>query len=101
MSNFTAAMLGAFVGSFIPTFLLSRLLFWCVKTWDGGTRKIFVVHGVSLVVSALIGVVAISENPYAPLFYAVAQLIWLGVDLFRQRKRDQSSMSTVRGAQHI
>ncbi|MGA8616429.1 MAG: hypothetical protein WB760_32990 [Xanthobacteraceae bacterium] len=39
-----------------------------------------------------------TENPKA--VQAVAHG-WMGVDLLRQRKRDQSSTSTVRGAQHI
>jgi hypothetical protein len=101
-------MVGGFIGALILTFVLSRLLFWVAKKWDGGTRKVFLVHAVSLTACVLF---AIWDTfymgglrdifPIKCVSYAVAQLIWMGVDLFRQRKRDQSSAPAVRGAQHI
>jgi hypothetical protein len=51
-----AFMVGGFIGAFIPTFLLSRLLLWLLKKWDGGTRKIILVHAVSLTACILFAI---------------------------------------------
>jgi hypothetical protein len=96
-----AYLVGGFIGALILTFVLSRLLFWITKKWDGGTRKIFFVHAVSFTACVLYAtwdtfyMGGLREAfPFGCVFYAVAQLIWMGVDLFRQRKREQSNMPT-------
>lgn len=88
--------LGFFVGALIATYLVSRLLSWFMKSWDGGTRKVVVVHAMSLVVCGLIGGMSFAEDgafagAYAISVYAVPQLIWMLNDLPRQRKRAQVS----------
>lgn len=37
----SAAML---LGALVPTFLLSRLLLWITKRWNGGVPRLLLVH---------------------------------------------------------
>jgi len=39
------AELGAFVGGLIPTLLISRLLLWLFRSWDGGATRLLVDVG--------------------------------------------------------
>lgn len=94
MSEGSAAML---LGALVPTFLLSRLLLWITKRWNGGVPRLLLVH-------VICGALAVVASAYgypdsgAPdwsrsLVYIVAQLIWLVVDLVRGR-RHQSRLRT-------
>ena len=79
-----------FLGSLIPTFLLSRLFLWLMKTWDGGVRRLLLVHACSLLVAALLGGMGMADGgafagAAAAAVYAPGQLIWLLVDLWRTR----------------
>lgn len=87
-----AATVGQFVGALIATYFLSRLLFWFVKSWDGGARKIVLVHAMSLIVCGLLGGMGFAADgafagAYAISIYAVPQFIWMVIDLLRQRKQ--------------
>jgi hypothetical protein len=83
--------LGFFVGAFVATFLVSRLLLWLVKSWDGGTRKVIVVHALSLVVCVLLALVGGageggSSSAIYAMGYAAPQLLWMLMDLRNQRR---------------
>ncbi|TPI40943.1 hypothetical protein FJW07_06665 [Mesorhizobium sp. B3-1-9] len=87
----SAAML---LGALVPTFLLSRLLLWITKRWNGGVPRLLVVHvicGALAVVAAAYGYSHTGAPDWSrsPL-YVVAQLIWLIVDFLRGRRRRQS-----------
>ena len=64
------------IGGLIPTFLLSRLFLWLVKTWNGGIQKLFVVHGVSLGAATLIGGMGMADSgAFAPAQALAAYVI--------------------------
>jgi hypothetical protein len=87
----SAAML---LGALVPTFLLSRLLLWITKRWNGGVSGLLLVH-------VICGALAVFASAYgyshgAPdwshsLVYVVAQLIWLVVDFVRGRRQSQTA----------
>lgn len=88
------ADVGKFIGALLATYLLSRLLFWFVKGWDGGARKVITVHVMSLTVCGLLGGMGFARDGafagvYAISVYAVPQFIWMAIDLVRLRKQNQ------------
>jgi hypothetical protein len=96
------ATIGAFIGALVATYLFSRLLFWFVKGWDGGSRKVILVHAMSLIVCGLLGGMGFAADgafagAYAISVYAVPQFAWMVVDLLRLRKSNQSGVLTIRG----
>jgi|SRR5271155_3203028 len=96
------ADIGKFIGALLATYLLSRLLFWLVKSWDGGTRKVVLVHAMSLTICGLLGGMSFAADgafagAYALTVYAVPQFIWMAIDLLRLRKQSQITVPTVRG----
>jgi hypothetical protein len=90
------ATVGAFVGALVATYLLSRLLFWFLKSWDGGARRTIFVHAMSLIICILLGGIGFAINGafagvYALEIYAVPQFIWLVVDLVRGKLRHKDT----------
>jgi hypothetical protein len=89
----TAAWFAMTLGALIPTFLISRLYLWIMKSWDGGTRRLLVVHGGALLTGTLIGGMGFADGgAFAPLkallSYALPQGLWFWFDYARlQRKR--------------
>lgn len=89
-------LLGQFVGALVPTFLLSRLLLWVTKKWDGGLGRYFAVHLGSLLIAALIGGMGRADGgAFAPIeaagVYAIPQVIWLVVDLVQFNARSRAA----------
>jgi hypothetical protein len=79
------------VGALVPTLLLSRLLLWITRTWDGGVSRLLLVHGVSLLICVLLGGLGLADGgAFAPGLataqYALPQILWLAVDLVRHRR---------------
>ncbi|TPK96410.1 hypothetical protein FJ934_09710 [Mesorhizobium sp. B2-4-12] len=85
------------LGALVPTFLLSRLLLWITKRWNGGVARLLLVHvicGALAIIAAAYGY----SNTGAPDWsrgpvYIVAQLIWLVVDFVRDRRRQSQPAS--------
>lgn len=86
-----------FIGSLLPTFLISRLFLWLLKGWDGGYKKIIFSHIISILCTTLIaGAGGADGGAFAPVLaftqYAPAQLILLFVDMimrYKALKRDK------------
>ncbi|RWI42825.1 MAG: hypothetical protein EOR88_26510 [Mesorhizobium sp.] len=90
----SAAML---LGALVPTFLLSRLLLWVTKSWNGGVLRLLLVHiicGALAVVASAYGYSANGAPDWShSSVYMVAQLIWLIVDFVRGRRRQSQPAS--------
>lgn len=90
-----AGLVGQLIGGLLATFLLSRLLLWATRTWAGGVTRYLVAHSLSLALAALIGGMGMANGgAFAPMaaaaIYAIPQLFWLAVDLWRfQDKRSR------------
>jgi|GEM_PF-998254 len=90
----SAAML---LGALVPTFLLSRLLLWITKRWNGGVARLLLVHVICGALAVLAAAYGYSHTG-APdwsrsLVYIVAQLIWLIIDFVRGRRRQSQPAS--------
>ena len=88
---------GMFVGSLLPTLLVSRILLLILKKWDGGWKKLVFAHVISLLLSGLLAGMGMADGgAFVPIkaigIYALPQAIWLGMDLFLL-KRKQSKLS--------
>lgn len=86
------------IGGLIPTYLISRLFLWLMKTWSGGSQKLFVAHGMSLVSVTLIGGIGMADGgAFAPiqalLTYFIPQAVCLIVDIVRNKKKVSPSES--------
>jgi hypothetical protein len=78
--------LAFFVGGLVPTFLISRLLLWALDRYvDGGARLALMANSGSLAIAGIIVWVTDSLSDF--WLDAVAQALWLAIDLFRYRKR--------------
>ena len=79
------------LGGLLPTFLISRLLLWFMKTWDGGTRRLVCAHGFSFLFVILIGGLGMANGGNfagleAAISFSIPQAFWFGVDFLRHRK---------------
>ncbi|RWE02052.1 MAG: hypothetical protein E5V92_21480 [Mesorhizobium sp.] len=88
----SAAML---LGALVPTFLLSRLLLWITKRWNGGVLRLLLVHIICGALAVVASAYGYSHNgapdwSHSPV-YVVAQLIWLVVDFVRGRRQSQTA----------
>ena len=80
--------IGLVIGTAIMTFLISRLLLWVMRSWDGAVTKLVTVHVLSLVIAAFIGGMTMADadefaGVRAAVIYAPAQMFWLLVDVIR------------------
>ncbi|WP_421917385.1 hypothetical protein [Mesorhizobium sp.] len=86
-AGFAAMLLGALV----PTFLLSRLLFWASRRWNGGVLRLVLLHLISGVLACIASAYGNADagapdwSSIAP--YIGAQLIWFVVDIVRGRRQ--------------
>jgi heme A synthase len=76
------------LGALLPTFILSRIVFWILFKRDGGLRKLVFVHVVCLLLAALLaGMGMANGGAFVPLIalelYALPQGVWFGIDYFR------------------
>jgi len=83
--------LGQIVGGLVPTFLVSRLLLWLMRSWQGGVQRIALAHAVSLLLAALIGGMGMADGgSFAPLeaalAYSVPQGVWCLFDFVRHAR---------------
>lgn len=72
------------IGALIPTILLSRLMLWLMRSWDGGYLRILLAHLFSLLVATSIMTMTTGSSLEAFSTYAPAQAVWLLVDLLRR-----------------
>lgn len=85
--------IGFILGALVATRLLSGLFLWLTKSWDGGVRRLAVVHFVSLITAGLIGGTTLSaDGNFAGVnavgLYFIPQIIWFVFDIycFREEK---------------
>lgn len=98
-------LLGQLVGALVPTLLLSRLLLWVTRGWNGGFGRYLTVHSASLLIAALFGGMGRADGgAFAPLeaagLYALPQVIWLVVDLLRAGSRSRATPGRPSAGEH-
>lgn len=80
-----AVTLGYFVGTLVPTFLISRLFLWLTRNRRDTVARLLLMHGASFAVCELLaGLGFANGGPFAweaGLRYFLPQAIWLAVDL--------------------
>lgn len=81
-------LIGQFAGALIPTLLVSRLLLWVTRKWNGGVSRYLAAHLVSLLIASLLGGMGRADGgAFAPIeaaaIYIGPQVVWLLVDLIR------------------
>jgi len=94
------ADVGFFVGALIPTFLLSRLVLWLMRSWDGGVTRLALAHVFSWLIGAFIGGLGIADGGafagiQAAGMYALPQAVWFVVDMFRHKRASGSTVNPV------
>ncbi len=75
-------------GGLIPTVLISRLLLWITRSWNGGIPRLVLANGVSLLAVALIAGMGMADGgafagAEAAILYVPPQAVWLTFDLVR------------------
>jgi hypothetical protein len=100
----TAGEVGSFIGSLLPTFLLSRLTLFLLKRWRGGYPRLISAHIGALTLCGLIGGWGLAGPAESFVFgkavtlYALPQLIWFFADCWRERRGKPKVLAGV-GAQ--
>lgn len=84
--------IGMAVGGLIPTFLISRLMLWLTRSWDGGAPRLILVHTLSWIVMSFIAAMGMADGGAfaglaAATLYAIPQGVWLTVDYIRFRHK--------------
>lgn len=84
------AELGFFVGALVATFLISRLMLWLLKSWDGGAPRLVFAHAASWVAASFLAGMGMADGgafagARAAMSYALPQALWLIVDLVRNQ----------------
>jgi hypothetical protein len=84
------ADLAEWVGALLPTFLISRLMLWLMRSWDGGVRRLIMAHMVALLIATLIGGMGMADGgafaaAKAFMVFAPPQAVWLTADWLRRR----------------
>jgi hypothetical protein len=83
--------LGLFIAALIPTFIISRLLLFVTRSWQGGIRRLLTVHAFSWLIAAFIAGGLGDGGAFAEgVKYLVPQLAWLLVDVIRARQKNPS-----------
>lgn len=77
--------LGVATGGLIPTGLVSRVLLWVLRRWGEQKPKLFLAHGVSLIVCVLLGTIGFGSFARS-LWYTLSQAVWLEFDFWRRRR---------------
>ncbi|MBT5571971.1 MAG: hypothetical protein HOJ90_12190 [Alphaproteobacteria bacterium] len=81
---------GFFAAAFVPTFLVSRIVFRLSKSWEGHWQRLVLANIASGIICILVFVVSGSwfaagfDFPwlYGVANFALAQTIWLAVDVY-------------------
>ncbi len=82
-----------FIGTLVPTILVSQLFLFATRSWkEGGNIRIVVCHAVSLLLIAVIAGMGMADGgafagTKALLAYAPAQAVWLVINLIYARGR--------------
>lgn len=82
--------IGFFSAAFVPTFLVSRIIFRLTKPWEGSLKRLVLTNLASGLICIAIfagsGAVLAQGFDFPWLFgvlnFAIAQAIWLGVDIY-------------------
>ena len=87
------------IGALVPTFIVSRLLLWAMRSWDGGVTRLLVANGGSWLVAAFLGGLGMADGGafaglQAAALYFVPQTLWFGLDVWRMPATDEASPST-------
>jgi|SRR5665213_3324132 len=87
-----AVTIGGSIGALAGAFVLSRLLLWFLKRWDGGAQKVALVHFVCLLVRGVgseygSGADGANTVVYMISTYFLPQFIWVVFDLWRLQSR--------------
>ena len=87
-----------FVGALVPTFLISRLLLWLLKRWDGGYVRYVVANAISGIASVVLAAFGNADGGSPRwdmgLIYLAPQAVWLVIDLFGYRGRQARATET-------
>lgn len=80
----------------VPTFLISRLILWFLRSWSAGVLRLAVAHSVSLIILAIIGGFGMADGgafagTRALGMYVLPQALWFVFDLVRHRKRTRTT----------
>lgn len=83
------------IGALVPTFLISRLILWLMRSWQGGVRRLALAHCTSLLLAAFIGGMGLADGgafagAEAALSYSLPQAFWFAVDLYRYRRANKA-----------
>lgn len=92
---------GFVAAAFVPTFLVSRVIFRLTKQWEGSQARLVATNAASGVICVAIFVTAAEffagHEPYPwgiPVAaYIGAQLVWLVLDILTDRSRDRATTS--------
>lgn len=75
------------LGALVPTFLISRLVLWTMKRWNGGALRLVVGNLFSALICGALGGLGYADGgPFswdAFAGYAAIQIVWLTVDIGR------------------
>ena len=87
------------IGALVPTFALSRLTLWMLKTWNGGAQRLIVAHVFALLIATLIGGMGMADGgafaaPQALATYVLPQAVWFFADLYRHRSKKSEVAGT-------
>lgn len=82
--------IGFFSTAFVPTFLVSRIIFRLTKQWEGSLRRLVLTNlasGIICVAIFMVSGVVLADGfsfpwMYGAVNFAVAQAIWLAVDIY-------------------
>ena len=70
------------VGALVPTLLLSKLLLWLLKSWNGGVLRLIFAHATALLIAMFVAGIAMTDRgPFAGAGYIIPQLFWLCADI--------------------
>jgi hypothetical protein len=91
-------LLGQMTGALIATLLVSRLLLFVTRSWQGGLTRLFTVHVFSwLVIAFIAGLGGADGGAFAGLdaatIYLLPQLVWLLVDIVYHRIKSRRAVA--------
>lgn len=82
--------IGFFSAAFVPTFLVSRIIFRLTKQWEGSLRRLVLTNlaaGVICIAIFMLSGAVLAHGfdfpwMYGSVNFAAAQAIWLAVDIY-------------------
>lgn len=83
--------MGEIIGAFVPTFLISRLLWWLLKRWDDTTPTLIIAHLLSAVLLCILSAFGHANGGSldwsSSWLYIAVQGVWLVFDFVRIRRK--------------